>query len=113
MTQQADHIGDTNEMIDQVPDVRKMVDYDKESFLLWVRRNYERCKTGWIDLETGNKHRIEADLVYEYYQLHPTSSQTEISDEEIAMAALHNEPRVTRRAFRSGAIWYREQLKKK
>jgi len=37
----------------------------------------------------------------------------EISDEEVEMAALLNEPRVTRRAFRSGAKWYREQLKKK
>ena len=43
----------------------------------------------------------------------PTSSQTEISDEEIEMAALHNEPRVTRRAFKSGAKWYREQLKQR
>lgn len=43
----------------------------------------------------------------------PTSSQTEISDEEIEMAALHHEPRITRRAFKSGAKWYREQLKQR
>ena len=42
-----------------------------------------------------------------------TSSQTEISDEEIEMAALHHEPRITRRAFKSGANWYREQLKQR
>ena len=41
------------------------------------------------------------------------AERSEISDEEIEMAALLNEPRVTRRAFRSGAKWYREQLKKK
>ena len=47
------------------------------------------------------------------YKYFDTSSQTEISDEEIEMAALHHEPRITRRAFKSGAKWYREQLKQR
>ena len=47
------------------------------------------------------------------YKYFDTSSQTEISDEEIEMAALHHEPRITRRAFKSGANWYREQLKQR
>lgn len=41
------------------------------------------------------------------------SSQTEISDEEIEKDAFYLEPQVTRRAFISGAKWYREQLKTK
>ena len=107
------HIVDTNKMVGQVPDVRKMVDDDKETFLLWVRRNYERCKTGWIDLETGNKHRIEPDLVYEYYQLHPTFSQTEISDEEIENCVGDGMHDFYKGGFIEGAKWYREQLKQR
>ena len=43
--------------------------------------------------------------------LYNTSSQTEISDEEIEEAASHHEPMVTRRAWVSACKWYREQLK--
>ena len=42
-----------------------------------------------------------------------TSSQIEISDEEIEKAAAHYEPMVTRRAWVSACKWYREQLKTK
>jgi len=38
------------------------------------------------------------------------SSQTEISDEEIEIAAAHHEPMVTRRAWISACKWYREKF---
>ena len=76
-TLKENHIGDINEMVDQVPDVRKMV--ENTSF--------------------------------------NTSSQTEISDEEIREQGIKYDNQTLSETpiahFMEGAFWYREQLKQR
>ena len=85
-----DHISDTNEMI-----------YPKTAFEI-LQPKLTIADT----LEFREKHLPEIlDAMEEY----ATSSQTEISDEEIEKAVKN--PMHDAYDFREGAMWYREQLK--
>lgn len=104
------HIVDTNEMVDQVPDVRKMVEWiDKEILLNPYYADSPRLREG------ANMVKVKLQ------QYTPTSSQTEISDEEIEkftneFAEKYSKVGITENevsAFFTGMKWYREQLKKK
>lgn len=119
------HIVDTNEMVDQVPDVRKMVEDD--NYLTPVDWLMDRIK--WIHRETYDylikegqydvAKRTENAILNKANELQ--SSQTEISDKEIEKLADEfalkyytsgvTEDEVS--AFVTGMKWYREQLKKK
>jgi hypothetical protein len=111
-----DHIVDTNEMVDQVPDVRKMVEDD--NYLTPVDWLMDRIK--WIHRETYNylikegqydvAKRTENAILDKANELQ--SSQTEISDEEIEEMLFHHSNEYAY-GFKDAIKWYREQLKQR
>lgn len=64
-------LGVKNTIMDKIEEAKALDFEDRSKFLRWVRDNYESYKTGWVDKETGNQHRLEDDLVDQYYnQIH-------------------------------------------
>lgn len=87
---------------DHVPDVRNMVQWiDKEILLNPHYADSPRLREG------ANMVKVKLQ------QYSPTSSQTEISDEEIVKKALEYKYKLNQEFFCEGAKWYREQLKSK
>lgn len=81
---------------------------------LLILQSHQKWRMG-DELAEATEPKVLTEAINTILQYHigNTAALIEISDDEIEMAALHNEPRVTRRAFRSGAKWYREQIKNK
>lgn len=109
------HIVDTNEMVDQVPDVRKMVEDD--NYLTPVDWLMDRIK--WIHRETYDYLIKEGQYDRAKRMESSTSSQTEISDEEIEKGAeewygkkgLLRPYQIEKMAWISAIKWYKEQIK--
>jgi len=116
-TLKENHIGDINEMVDQVPDVRKMVEDD--NYLTPVDWLMDRIK--WINRETYDYLIKEGQYDRAKRMENPTSSHTELSDEEIEkftneFAEKYSKVGITENevsAFFTGMKWYREQLKQR
>ena len=103
--------GEVTQGIDNhVPDVRKMVEDD--NYLTPVDWLMDRIK--WINRETYDYLIKEGQYDRAKRMENPTSSQTEISDEEIEKhLSMKGHPLTYDNGFIDGAKWYREQLKQK
>ena len=104
---------------------------DKDAWFIVFQSNaynendmaYDLLKSQEIDIDMYDVYKDGEEVTFEVvdknwakitpflYPFETTSSQQEISDEEIEKAAAHYEPMVTRRAWISACKWYREQLK--